>query len=116
MATRSSSESELVALEEASTYAVWLKLLLKELGKMKKDKPITVFQDNLSTMFIAHAGGGNFKRTKHLLARESFVRERIEHGDIHLVHKRSEEMSADFLTKPLARAKLRAHLEHLCMF
>jgi hypothetical protein len=115
MATRSSSESELVVCEEASTYAVWLKLLLKELGVMTDDEPITIYQDNLSTMIIAEAGAGNFKRTKHLLSRELFVCERIAKGDVKLLHKRSAEMSADFLTKALPKAKLFEHLAHLHM-
>jgi hypothetical protein len=115
MATRSSSESELVVCEEASTYAVWLKLLMKELGLINHDKPITIYQDNLSTIIIAEAGAGNFKRTKHLLSRELFVCERIAKGDVQLLHKRSAEMSADFLTKALPKAKLFEHLAHLHM-
>ena len=115
LVTRSSSESELVVLEEASTYAVWYKLLLKELGVMIKDEPITVYQDNMSTMFIASEGQGNFKRTKHLLVRESYVKERIDCGDIALMYKQTRSMSADFLTKATSRPKLRAHLNNLHM-
>lgn len=63
--TRSSSESELYVLEEASTYAGWLILLLSELA-VELDEPIATCQDNMSTMIIA-LQGGNFKRTKHLL-------------------------------------------------
>jgi len=102
-------------LEEASTYAVWFKLLLKEIGLMIEDEPITVYQDNMSTMFIATEGQGNFKRTKHLLVRESFVKERIESGDIKLTHKPTASMSADFLTKATSRPKLRRHLDSLNM-
>jgi hypothetical protein len=115
LVTRSSSESELVVLEEASTYAVWYKLLLKELEVMIADEPITVFQDNMSTMFIATEGQGNFKRTKHLLVRESYIKERIECGDIALEHLQTRLMSADFLTKATSRPKLRAHLDNLHM-
>jgi hypothetical protein len=110
--TRSSSESELVVLEEASTFAVWLKLLLMELGVIEKGEPITVYQDNLSTIFIA-TEGGKFKRSKHLLTRESYVKERIENGDIVLKHKPTAEMCADFLTKPLSSSKLLTHMEFL---
>jgi len=113
LATRSSSESELVVLEEASTYAVWLRLLLKEMGVECFKAPVKVYQDNLSTMMIAAAGEGNFKRTKHLLARESFVKERIENGDIVLKHLGTDKMSADFLTKPLSLPKLLRHMRHL---
>ncbi len=110
--TRSSSESELVVLEEASTFAVWLKLLLFELDVITKGDPIKIYQDNLSTIFIA-TEGGKFKRSKHLLTRESYVRERIECGDIVLEHKPTSDMCADFLTKPLSSSKLFSYLEFL---
>lgn len=110
--TRSSSESELYALEEASTYAVWWKNLLEELGMMKKEEPLKVFQDNLSTIFMA-TNGGTFKRTKHLITREMFVRERIKNNEIKLLHSPTEEMRADFLTKSMTKPKLYSHMEAL---
>lgn len=111
--TRSSSESELYALEEASTYAVWLRLLLEELKVLKQSVPIPIYQDNLSTIILANEGEINFKRTKHLLARESYVKERIDRGEIVLKYKPTAEMSADFLTKPLSRVKIQACLQSL---
>lgn len=104
MITRSSSESELVALEDASTYAVWYALLLNELG-LDNVKPITIFQDNQSTIIIA-IQGPSFKRTKHLLGRESFVKERILDGDIILKYLPTGIMTADLLTKPVKRSIL----------
>jgi hypothetical protein len=44
LVTRSSTESELVVLEEAVTFAIWIKKLLKELQVF--DGPITIYQDN----------------------------------------------------------------------
>jgi hypothetical protein len=109
--TRSSTESELYALEEASTYSVWLRLLLKEFGLPIKG-PIPTFQDNKSTIIIA-IQGGNFKRTKHLLLREEFVRERIENGDIALKYLKTQDMPADMLTKPLGKTPLQKHMQSL---
>jgi hypothetical protein len=111
--TRSSAESELYALEEASTYAVWLRLLLEELGVLNKTQPITIHQDNMSTIIMAHEGETNFKRTKHLMIRENYIKERIERGDIEIKHLPTEEMVADFLTKPLAKVKLKYFLDKL---
>lgn len=77
MATRSSAESELVCLDEAAAYAVWLRLLLYELQAFKKDVPtVTVYQDNKSTIEMAKQPYYNFKRSKHLLVRENYVKER----------------------------------------
>ena len=44
LVTRSSTESELVVLEEAVTFAILIKKLLKELQVF--DGPITIYQDN----------------------------------------------------------------------
>jgi hypothetical protein len=109
--TRSSTESELYALEEASTYAVWLRVLLKEFY-IPTNGPIHTFQDNKSTIIIA-VQGGNFKRTKHFLVREEFVRERIENGDIQLKYLKTTEMPADMLTKPLPKMALKHHMQTL---
>lgn len=112
--TRSSSESELIVLEESSTYAVWYKLLLAEIG-CAPSGPIPIFQDNKSTILIAQ-NGGNFKRTKHLLVRESYVSERIQEGDITLKYLATDAIPADMLTKNLPRVKMEQHMHFLCMF
>jgi hypothetical protein len=104
MITRSSSESELCALEEASTYAVWYSLLLSNMG-LDNTKPITIYQDNKSAIVMA-VQGATFRRTKHLIGRESFVKERINNGDIKLRYLPTEDMPADILTKPLPVASL----------
>ena len=109
---RSSTESELIALEEASTYAVWWKQLLHELGVHKKTQPLRIYQDNLSTIILAQAAG-SFKRTKHLVTKQAYVRERIKTGDIELKYKRTDKMVADFLTKPLSGPRLNSHLNSI---
>jgi hypothetical protein len=110
MITRSSSESELVALEDASTYGVWYNQLLEFLG-VKTNKPTTIYQDNKSTIIMA-IQGGSFKRTKHLIGRQNFVRERVQNGDIVLAYLPTKDMPADILTKPVKRVTLEK-LKHL---
>jgi hypothetical protein len=110
---RSSSEAELYALEEASTYAVWLTELLKDF-QYKDIKPITLCQDNQSTMLIA-TGGPSFKRTKHLLCKEMYVRERVKDGDVKLRYVTTTRMPADVLTKPLAYPQFKTILRLLCL-
>jgi hypothetical protein len=113
MITRSSSESELVALEDASTYAIWYSLLLSEIG-LKNIKPITIFQDNKSTIIMA-VQGGSFRRTKHLIGRESFVREKIRAGDIKLKYLPKANMMAHLFTKPLGKNILTKLKQKLCV-
>ena len=99
LTTRSSSESELVVLEEASTYAIWMRCLLDELGHPAGGKPATIYQDNKSTIIMAFKGG-SFKRNKHMIIRDSYINERITEGDVKLQYLPSIVMPADILTKP----------------
>jgi hypothetical protein len=102
--TRSSTESELVALEEASTYATWLKHILEDMN-VAVSQPITILQDNTSAMSIAKYGA-NFARTKHIMNKYHFLKQLIETGIIRLVYCPTDRMIADILTKPLALAIL----------
>jgi len=104
MITRSSSESELYALEDSSTYAVWYNLLLSDLNA-DFTRPITIQQNNKSTIIMA-IQGGTFERTKHLIGRQNYVRQRIQAGDIALTYMPTTEMVADMLTKLVTRQVL----------
>jgi hypothetical protein len=109
--TRSSSESELVALEDATTYVTWLHCLLHSMH-INVTQPTIVYQDNQSTILIAQSGG-NFKRTKHLICKESFIRERLENNDIVLKYLSTNQMPADILTKPTSKKVLKTQMNFL---
>jgi hypothetical protein len=104
--TRSSTETELVVLEEASTFPVWLNRLMQDLRLGTGEAP-TVYQDNKSTMLLAK-NGGSFQRTKHLVIKESFVRQGIRNKDFKVCHLPTAQMLADWHTKPHGGA---AHLK-----
>ena len=108
--TRSSSETELIALEDSVTFVIWTRELLREIGQLEKE-PTTIFQDNKSTIILAMQGG-NFKRTKHLLCKESYVREKLNNNEITLRYLPTINMLADYLTKPVPRQVLN-HLTKL---
>jgi hypothetical protein len=110
MATRSSSEAELVTVEESVTYLIWMRRLLKEIGYSQPTTPI--YQDNLSTILMA-TQGGSFRRTKHLIGKERFLLQYIEAGEARLRHLPTKEMIADILTKPLAFASMQRLMELL---
>ena len=105
LATRSSTESELCALEEASTYVVWYRLLLEDLG-VHMSEPMVTYQDNKSSIIIA-IQGATFKRTKHLIGRQSYLRERIQCGDLQLKYCPTKDMLADLMIKPVTVAVLK---------
>ena len=109
MQTLSSTESELIALQEASTLVVWMRYLLGDIG-CPVSKPTIVTQDNQSATIIAEQGG-NFQRTKHLVGRFNYLRERIVNGDMVIKYRQTDRMPADYLTKPVNEAILQRHLK-----
>jgi len=109
--TRSSSESELYVLDETSTYCGWFKLLLRGLG-YRDPKPVQIYQDNKSTIIMAMEGG-HFKRTKHLLIRESFIKEQLDQGFCELKYLKSADMPVDMMTKPMSSVQINRHAEFL---
>lgn len=113
MVTLSSTESEGVALAEASTYAVWLRSLLSSFG-YNITNPIKIYQDNLSTIWLSQADG-SFARTKHIIVRKFYVRERLENKDISIIHLSGNRLCADMLTKPLGAEVMRAHMARVGM-
>lgn len=113
--TRSSSESELVALEDACTYAVWWKKLIIDLKVISHKDSIIMYQDNLSTIIIA-THGGNSKRTKHFTVEEAYIREQVSKKTIKLKYRPTDSMRANFLTKALSSNKLQRHLEGLHVY
>jgi hypothetical protein len=100
----SSTEAEYMATCAAVQEVTYMRQLFTDLGFGQKHAT-TIYQDNqaciaLSSNPIYH------KRTKHIDVRYHYVRERVESGDVVLVHVPSERQLADLLTKPLPRVRL----------
>jgi hypothetical protein len=113
MMTRSSSESALVNAEDGFTYVVWMIKLLEDIG-FPPQKPIKVYQDNLSTIIMA-GQGGKFKRTKQLICKKSYIRERLQKNDMVLLHLPTKQMLANLLTKPVPTGTLKELPRLLCL-
>jgi hypothetical protein len=79
------------------------KRILEQAGK-----PV-VYQDNKSTMLLAK-NGGSFQRTKHLMIKDSFVRQGIKAKDFKICYLPTGLMLADWHTKPHGRV---AHLRFM---
>ena len=97
--TKSSTEAELVALNDGLAQVLWLIQFLKEQGIVVK--PAIIFQDNKSTIQLANNGPTSSKRTKHINIRYYFVKEKIDNGEVVIQHVPTSEMVSDVLTKPL---------------
>ncbi len=97
----SSTESEYVALYEASTEVVFLRNLLEEIG-FKQDGPTIVHEDNKSTIHMVN-GEGKFHKQKHINVKFHYSRELVKQGVMSVQHCATEEMTADILTKPATK-------------
>ena len=97
---KSSTEAELLALNDAVDETLYLRNILTELGCAPQG-PTPVFQDNKSTITLANRGDLGSKRTKHFTVRHYFVTDQIRRGFISLQHIPGTVIHADGLTKPL---------------
>jgi hypothetical protein len=99
LVSKSSTEAELVGLSDGLTQVLWTKNFLQSQGY--DTGPAIVHQDNKSTITLAEKGRSTNNRTRHISIRYFFVKDRIESKDIRVTYTGTDEMMADFLSKPL---------------
>ena len=103
--TKSSTEAELVGLSDGLSQALWLRNFLICQGY--PPLPIVQFQDNLSTITLATKGRSTSERTRHIEIRYFWICDQVERGQLVLQHQPTDDMFADYFTKPLCGAKFR---------
>jgi hypothetical protein len=98
--TRSSTESELVGVDDMMPSILWTRYFLKAQGYGVSDN--IIFQDNRSSMLLERNGKtSSSKRTKHINVRYFFITDRISKGEVRIEWCPTKDMVADFMTKPL---------------
>ena len=100
---KGSTEAELVGLSDGLSTVLWVKNFIEAQGYITNEA--IVHQDNKSTITLAEKGKSTSNRTRHVNIRYFFVKDRIEKGDIKIVYEKTEEMVADFFSKPLQGAQ-----------
>ena len=112
MVTRSSTESEVVAVYDVLPKILWTKKFSEDQGVTIKDT--VLYQDNMSLMVLEQNGRqSSTKRTKHMDIRYFYVRDHIQNKTLSLQHCPTNEMLADYFTKPLQGSlfiRLRNHI------
>ena len=98
--TKSSTESEIVAVDEFLPYALWSLSLCEEL-KMDIVRPIIVHQDNQSGVKIMGKGHGNFKRIKHFINKYFWIKQYVDDGTVVFHYLITTKMIADIFTKQI---------------
>jgi hypothetical protein len=78
--TRSSTEAELVGVDDAMTMILWTKLFMEEQG-YRIDKNI-LYQDNKRKILLENNGKKSSKRTKAIYIRYFFVTDQVEKGNL----------------------------------
>jgi hypothetical protein len=96
----SSSEAEYQALSECVQESVFTQNLVQELTEEKK--PAIIYEDNLGTIFLVKNQQVS-SRAKHIDIRHHFMRDLQEKKDLDVRFKRSENNSANIMTKYATR-------------
>jgi hypothetical protein len=104
--TKSSTESELVGVDDAMPLVVWTQNFLKHQGCSVSDN--IVYQDNQSSILLEKNGrASSGRRTRHINIRYFFVTDRVKRGDLRIEYCPTDDMLGDFFTKPLQGSKFR---------
>ena len=98
--TRSSTEGEIVAVDDMILQLLWSRLFMKAQGFVVRDN--ILYQDNKSAMLLETNGrASSSKRTRHIKIQYYLVAGQVAKRDLRIVWCPTEQMIADFLTKSL---------------
>ena len=102
--TRSSTEAELVAVDDGMGLMLWSKLFPEAQGHVVEDN--VLYQDNKSAILLEKNGkASSSKRTRHLNIRYFFVTDQVSKGNLRVEYCPTDQMIADYFTKPTTGAK-----------
>ena len=117
--TKSSTEAELVGVDDSLNMVLWSKLFMEYQMKDHKEnertkllgKTTIIQQDNTSAIKMERFGKrSSTKRTRHLSIRYYYVTSLLDEGLITAItYEPTESMVADYLTKPLQGSLFRKH-------
>lgn len=98
--TKSTTESEFVGASDYLARPIWTKGFMEEQGKRILET--FLHQDNESAIKLEVNGiTSSSQRTRHISIKYFFVKDRLESENIQVVFCPTDEMIADFFTKPL---------------
>jgi hypothetical protein len=104
--TKSSTEAELVGVDDSLGYILWARYFLQAQGYDMD--PSLVYQDNTSAILLETNGkASSTKRTKHIKVKYFYIKDKIEQGEIALEHCPTDQMWTDINTKPKQGAVFR---------
>jgi hypothetical protein len=100
--TKSSTEAELVGVDDVLPQALWTKYFMEAQGY---GVSTILNQDNQSTIKLSDNGkASSGKGTRHINIRYFFITDRIARKEVAIQYCPTKEMVADYFTKPLQGA------------
>jgi len=106
--TRSSTEAELVGVDDVSTLILWTKLFLQEQGYTVDEN--ILYQDNKSSILLEKNGkASSGSRTRALNIRYFFITDQVQQQNVSIEHCPTNDMVADYFTKPLQGEAFKRH-------
>jgi hypothetical protein len=98
--TKSSTEAELVGASDYLPHAIWAKKFLEGQGYMLEEN--IFYQDNQSAIRFEKNGRKSCgQNSRHIDIRYFFIKDRLEIENLEVKYCPTEQMLADFFTKPL---------------
>jgi hypothetical protein len=102
--TRSSTEAELVSIDDVIAKVLWTKLFLEAQGyNIEKN---VLMRDNISSMKLETNGKmSSGKRTRHFDIKYFYITDLLERKELTIQYCPTDKMIADYMTKPLTGSK-----------
>jgi hypothetical protein len=104
--SRSSTESEIIAVDDKIAKVLWMKRFLAWQGFNVKLN--IIYQDNTSSMKLEQNGKeSSGKRTRHFDIKYFYVTDLVGRKEVTIEYCPTDEMLADYMTKPLVGSKFK---------
>jgi hypothetical protein len=101
---RSSTESEMIAADDTISKVLWTKRFIEAQDYNVREN--IVYQDNTSAMKLEMNGKvSSGKRTRHFDIKFFYIQDLIKRKELQVEYCSTDEMDADYMTKPLVGAK-----------
>jgi hypothetical protein len=116
--TKSSTEAELVGVDDAMNFVEWIQLFVEQqIKSINNDSvlkkigcDVVIEQDNTSTIQLENNGKqSSTKRTRHINIRYFYITSKIKSGRVRVIYHPTKQMVSDYLTKPLQGSLFRTH-------
>jgi hypothetical protein len=104
--SRSSTESEIVGVDDEIHKVVWAKRFVEYQGF--KVKLNIIYQDNTSSMKLEQNGKeSSGKRTRHFDIKIFYVTDLVSRDEVQIIYCPTGDMIGDYMTKPLVGSKFK---------